>query len=630
MSDQITLPALLRQGGDPRGIPLDTARLFADDLPGRTVTVDCETTGYPLGHPHYALRTVQVGYRRFALVLDAADPAQRQIAVDALDGAREIVAHSATADISLLALAHGVDPAPWWDKATDTMVLAALTDQHLISEDLGLEKLSARLIKDPCKPTTATARRKLFSENGWLTETRPDTPLARSGWANVPVGDPTMVRYAAADVLDTARLREALGDPQPQVTERERRLHGILARVTERGLRLDPARVAQLVDHHTGLRDASAERLRSTWGITRPSSNASLAEALVGLGADLPRSEKTGKPSVAKDAIDTVARDAASPAGALAREILEWRKHEKLLGTYLLTLSAQCAPGGDCRSHPTIHQLGARATGRMSSSGPNIQNIPRPRADDAVPGGLRSMFVADPGHLFISADFSSVEVRLAAAVTHDATLAGMVRDGLDLHARVVEMVWGLAKPSDPSDPAYAQWKALRYGAKASVFGYLYGAGLTRMTAQLGEHGDKAAAVRDALAIITPQLVSWNEELKRQIKSRQARSWWHQSGRASYFDERRPHKGLNTVVQGWGRELLVDAILRWEDMHPGCMIVPIHDELLIQVPAEHATAWLEDLRACMTFTCGEGDATVPIVCEADAPTMRWGTHDTAWV
>lgn len=614
----IELPALLRRGGEPAGISLETAALVLHSLAGQTVTLDCETSGYPQGHPLYRLRTVQVGNEHFALDLDAADGAQLQLAVAAVDSASEIVAHSATADVSLLAIAAGVDPEPWWDKTTDTIVLTALAPESVVGGFLGLEKLTERLIEDPYKPTTAAARRQLFSSNGWLTETKPDTAPERSGWANVPIGHPVMVRYAAADVLDTARLRKALPEPSTEVLERERKLHGILARVTERGLRLDPQRVSELIDTHTDAARAAAGLLNGRWGLDRPSSNKAVADVLAGMGADLPATA-SGAPSVAKDALDELVRSGGQGAD-LAETLLEFRHHDKLVGTYLSALEYQCA--GDGRVYPVVHQLGARATGRMSSTGPNIQNWPRPSKNDTT-GGLRGMIVSDPGTRFISADFSSVEVRLAAAVTGDETLARMVREGLDLHGKVVELVWGYTQ----DDPRFAD---ARYAAKRAVFGYLYGAGLRRLSMQLGEHGDKAGDVVAALQEITPQLYQWNTLIRQCVRGGQVQSWTHPSGRVAYFDPALPHKALNTVVQGWGRELLVDSILRWEQKHPGCMLWPIHDELVIQVPAEHAEAWTADLVECMTTTVGSGESTVPIVCESDPPTTRWGAADTVEV
>jgi DNA polymerase-1 len=256
----------------------------------------------------------------------------------------------------------------------------------------------------------------------------------------------------------------------------------------------------------------------------------------------------------------------------------------------------------------------------MSSARPNIQQIPRPTKSQSAPGGdggERGMIIADPGCKFIAADFSGVEIRIAAAVTGDATLAGMVRDGVDLHAEIARLVWEI----DPAEPGFGD---LRARAKSSVFGYLYGAGLARMRTQLAPHGDRAEQVIATLTQLTPTLMEWDGALRTAVRARRVTQWVYPSGRAVYFDNERPHKALNTVVQGYGRELLVDAMLRWEAVHPGCPVIPVHDELVIQVPAAHAEEWTHDLVACMTTSIGTGSAQVPITCEADPPSARWGT------
>ncbi|MGO5272673.1 hypothetical protein, partial [Collinsella sp. LCP21S3_C3] len=113
-------------------------------------------------------------------------------------------------------------------------------------------------------------------------------------------------------------------------------------------------------------------------------------------------------------------------------------------------------------------------------------------------------------------------------------------------------------------------------------------------------------------------------LRRAVETGKLTRWVHPSGRTSWFNADQPHKSLNMVVQGYGRELLVDAMFRWEAMHPGHTIIPIHDEMVIQVDAEHADQYAEDLVACMTTTL---EPSIPIVAEADAPTTRWGSVES---
>src|SRR5699024_428263 len=102
-------------------------------------------------------------------------------------------------------------------------------------------------------------------------------------------------------------------------------------------------------------------------------------------------------------------------------------------------------------------------------------------------------------------------------------LSRMVREGMDLHGKVVELVWGYT----PEDPRFAD---ARYAAKRAVFGYLYGAGLRRLSMQLGEHGGKAGDVVAALQEITPRLYRWNTLIRECVKGGEVSSWKHPSGR----------------------------------------------------------------------------------------------------
>lgn len=147
--------------------------------------------------------------------------------------------------------------------------------------------------------------------------------------------------------------------------------------------------------------------------------------------------------------------------------------------------------------------------------------------------------------------------------------------------------------------------------------------MAQLRTTLGVHADKVDAVMAALRQLTPQLVEWDAQARRLVETGEVRYVLHPSGRPAWFNSRAPHKTLNTLVQGRGRELLVDALLRWEQMHPGQLIWPIHDEIVAMVPEQHAEEWTRDLVMCMTTTIGEGDCQVPIVAEADKPTRRWG-------
>ena len=353
--DALPLPAALQRGGEPFAITTDDARALLGTLAGRRVTLDVETSGYPVGHVDYRPKTIQLGTRDFAVVLDAANPDHVALSVDVLDAASELQAHSATADVSLVALHAGRDSAPWWAKTTDTAVVAALspadlTGLHRNPKAMGLKELSAKLLEAPVAPDADKARAAHFRKNKWLTNPDVTTPPERNGWHEVDPGAPVMVTYAASDVLDTDDVRTRLPEPPAPLMARERALQGVLARLPERGLKLDAERVAELTAKHEAERDKWAEALKAH-GVDDPGSNTKLGQAFIALGADLPATA-TGKPSTAAATIERLA-DHDGPARQLAQDLRAYREHEKLLSTYLTPFSLQCTTATDGHGPPS-------------------------------------------------------------------------------------------------------------------------------------------------------------------------------------------------------------------------------------------------------------------------------------
>ena len=613
----LVLPAVKHRGHAPEPVDLAvvaSALVALIATPEARVTLDVEHTGYPIGHPDYELRTIQLGNAEWCAVLDARVPEHRALAVQALDAAREIHAHSATADVIPLALAAGVEPGRWWPKVTDTGILAALNPPEDLGNPSGwgLKDL-AKLLPDPLSPAADKARGALFRRNKWLTDTEADTPVERSGWAQVDHGDPVMVDYDASDVLDTHALADRLlpGIPEaPGLLERERAVQRITARITHRGWRLDPEQVARQLAEHTEQAAHYAEALARA-GIANPNSNPQVTKALAAAGAHLPVT-KAGNLSATKDVVEAMApQDAATkqrprtnPLQTLAADLLDYRHHDTLLSLFLRGFDVQ-ARHGDGRVRPTIYTMGAAATGRMSASRPNVQQIPRE-------GGMRECFLADPGELLVSADFSSVEVRVAAWVSGDLELAAMIRDGLDLHSLIAERVWGAGFT-----------KGHRYAAKRAVFGWIYGAGMNRVALQLGAHGAKARQVVDTMAQLCPGLVQWSAQLRRDVERGVRPYWQHGSGRITWLPSGESHKATNYVVQSTARELLVEALLRLESRIPGLPVVPVHDELVAFSPEALAPYVADTLAECMRFSLPMPDGTfVPIESEPAAPAARW--------
>lgn len=360
----LSLPAVVLRDGRVLPCTLEQAAAIAAKP---ELTVDVETTGYPVGHPDYALRTVQLGDEQLAVVLDAADPASRAVITAALAGARVLHAHSAAAD--LVPLAHaGLCGEDAWDRMFDTVLPAKLADPSMSGSDAdGLKALAADVLRDYAViPAANEARRKLFASGKWLTETAALTPVTRSGWAQVDSRCETMIRYAASDVLDTAALPRVLPQPDPVILGRERAVQAMCARVSHRGLRLDHAHIRELIAEHEAGKAEAAARCGAA-GIGNPGSAQQVGRALADLGVLLPCTKPSvkfpqGQPSAA-EAVLTPLGKAGGPAGQLAADVLAYREHATVLGLTLEPFAVLCERG-DSRVRPVIYTLGTD-TGRM-------------------------------------------------------------------------------------------------------------------------------------------------------------------------------------------------------------------------------------------------------------------------
>jgi DNA polymerase I-like protein with 3'-5' exonuclease and polymerase domains len=238
----------------------------------------------------------------------------------------------------------------------------------------------------------------------------------------------------------------------------------------------------------------------------------------------------------------------------------------------------------------------------MSCVRPNLQQVPRE-------GGFRACITADPGHLLISADFSGVELRVAAALSQDPNLKAIVADpGRDIHREIAQLVWG---------PGAG--KAERYQAKRKVFGRLYGSGLNGLiTSDPPVSEGIARSIIDAMDQMTPGLTEWSRQVADAVESGRTQFPAY-SGRTIYMPKDRGYAAPNYCIQGTARELLIDALMRWSGTRWGdATLLPVHDELVVQVPeddAEEATAALVE---CMTSELHG----VQIIADASEPSFAW--------
>ncbi|MFM1803212.1 MAG: hypothetical protein RL136_91 [Planctomycetota bacterium] len=306
-----------------------------------------------------------------------------------------------------------------------------------------------------------------------------------------------------------------------------------------------------------------------------------------GLGLRIVKRTATGA-STDSEVLEKLADDPACTS-RLPEQILEYRQFAKLVGTYLKALDAAVRPETG-RIHCSFHQTGT-ATGRLSSSDPNLQNIP---IRTEVGAAIRRAFVAGEGMAFVSADYSQIELRFLAHFSEDPGLCDAFARGEDIHRAVAAQVFGV-EPGAVDD-------VQRSAAKMVNFGIVYGITAGGLARRLGPGYTVARAkeiiesYRSRFAGIDRFLNHCVEAAKDSGHATTITGRWrpipqvHSQNRAERaFGER---IAINTVVQGSAADLIKIAMIRLDarlrrELPAARLLLQIHDELLVEAPVGEA-------------------------------------------
>ncbi|NLG68761.1 MAG: DNA polymerase I, partial [Firmicutes bacterium] len=311
------------------------------------------------------------------------------------------------------------------------------------------------------------------------------------------------------------------------------------------------------------------------------------------LGLPVTKQTKTG-PSTSADVLEELAGE-----HEIVSKILDFRQLVKLKGTYVDPMPSLVHPRTG-RLHTTFHQA-VTATGRLSSSNPNLQNIPVRTDQGAV---IREAFVAGlPGWVLMSADYSQIELRVLAHMAQDPVLIEAFRSGQDIHTRTASEVFGV--------PMEAVTPAMRSGAKAINFGIVYGIsayGLARGT------GLSQEDARRYIASYFDRYAGVKAYQERVI--RQARELGYVTtlfGRRRYLPEIHARQyaqrafaertAINTPIQGTAADIMKLAMIAVhrrlkEEGHQARMVLQVHDELVLEVPEAEVEPVARLVRAAM--------------------------------
>ena len=493
---------------------------------------------------------------------------------------------------------HGITLAP----VDDTMVLSYVLDgsQH----KHGMDDLSQRYLeKTPISYTEVCGKGK-----------------SQICFSEVPLD--TALNYAAEDADITLRLHNILkprlaNEHMATVYETmDRPLAPIIACMEYLGVKLDPVVLKTMSDDFAKQLNKMEEEIFEIAGHSfNVGSPKQLGEVLFEeMSLEGGKKTKTGAYSTSVDILEKLAEDGHE----IVEKVLSWRSMSKLKSTYTDSLPQQINPKTG-RIHTSYGTTNV-TTGRLSSSDPNLQNIPI-RTEDGRK--IRNAFVAEDGYTLMSVDYSQVELRLAAEMAGIQALKDAFRDGVDIHSLTASQVFDI--PLDDMTPE------IRRSAKAINFGIIYGISGFGLSKQLGIGPKEAGKYIKAYLARFPELEDYMERTKEfarehgYVETFFGRKVWIRGiqDKNPAFRQNAERQAINAPLQGTAADIMKRAMIRLPSALKNAglgarMLLQVHDELLFEVPEGEEDA-TEKLVVDIMQSAGPGIET-PLLVEAG-----WGEN-----
>jgi DNA polymerase-1 len=441
--------------------------------------------------------------------------------------------------------------------------------------------------------------------------------VAGKGKAEIPfaeVGLDVACTYAAEDADIALRLAEKFAPELESLhleslfRDIEMPLVHVLAEMEWNGIRIDEPFFRRMGEElRTAQKSLEGQIYAEAGEEFNIGSTPQLREILFGkLGLPVIKKTKTG----ASTDVD-VLQALAARGHTLPTLLMQYRQIDKLRGTYVDTLPHAVNPETG-RIHTSFSQTIA-ATGRLSSSDPNLQNIP---IRTEMGAEIRRGFVPAEGHRFVSADYSQIELRILAHYSRDEAFVEAFRAGLDIHKQTASIVFGV--------PLESVTREMRDRAKTVNFGIIYGQGPFSLGNQLGISNAEAKEFIEEYFRRFPGVRRYLDE---QVELAKTRGYVETlTGRRRYLPELKSRNwnirafgeraATNAPIQGTAADLIKIAMIRIQDdllagVVPAKMLLQVHDELLFETPAGSEAAVQEFVRERME---GAAQLEVPLKVE----------------
>tara|TARA_B100002051_G_scaffold117812_1_gene112097 strand:+ start:3530 stop:6202 length:2673 start_codon:yes stop_codon:yes gene_type:complete len=422
--------------------------------------------------------------------------------------------------------------------------------------------------------------------------------------------------YAAEDADITLRLYNALAPMLKEKPVQEKLLKEIeyplvhvLSRVEQNGAKIDKKKLA---DHSKELGEKIDDLSSQAYKIAEEEFNLDSPKQLLEILYEkqgLPVLKKTpkGQPSTNEDTLKRLSEEYELP-----KIILQYRTLAKLKSTYTDSLINIENPKTE-RIH-TSYQQAVTSTGRLSSTEPNLQNIPIKTAEGRR---IREAFIPEKGNVLISADYSQIELRIMAHLSQDKNLTHAFNNDIDVHSSTAAEVFGVSIDNVTQDQ--------RRSAKAINFGLMYGMSAFGLTRQLGISRGEAQEYLDTYFARYTGVRDYMDNIKTQAKEDKYVETI--MGRRLYLNEINAANGLrrqaaeraaiNAPLQGSAADIIKKAMLDIDElilneMPEVRMIMQVHDELVFECPKDNADKTMDKMKDTMEQTV---ELNIPLIAEA---------------
>jgi DNA polymerase-1 len=482
------------------------------------------------------------------------------------------------------------------ERIDDTMVMSHILEPNMSS---ALKTQARRFVDEAAASAQVSLDVAINGRGGWT-------------WATVPIEYGPYWQYGALDAVLTARLKEhhwPLMQPYLRAYDLEMAYTWLAERMENHGMRVDQAYALERQVKFNEFVERAAAWVLANYGVSA-GSNQAIIKILQEAGYTFDKLTESGALALDKEVLGGIDHP-------LATTVLQRRQLQKMSSTYLKHFIADADADGFI--HPDIRTLGAR-TGRSSISRPSLQNLPTKSEANRAAESVRNCVIASEGNSLMFCDFDQIEMRLLAHLSGDAGLRQAFLDPGDFFCNLGGQIFG--------DPDFQKKDPRRRLVKNGSYAKIYGAGIPKMARTLG-------VPEATMRFVMGQFDANYPGVNRFQRAVESKAWERQktegvpyalsslTGRRHVADVNKVYALLNFLIQGTAAEALKIKLLELDAAGLGdYMVIPVHDEIVLDVPVDLVDDAAQTLRRTMN---DETMFSVPVSASV-ATGERWGTKE----